>query len=169
MYSQLGLGETSQVNTLTKLMTDKRLKTVCCGVFQTLLLLDDGQLLVQGFGSGASFRERRVLMKDKTIKRIACGDSYCLVERGEGEILLLRVDITNPNRNLVVEKTLLEKANVAILLQGKFWAFEEWTPQNHSKFPKSFKERVINTLLCLKTKNIRVPKYVLFIIFKQSK
>ena len=57
------------------------------------------------------------------------------------------------------------------VILGNDFRVREWSPKNHSSFAISFKNRILS--LCLvfkriqKTKNIKIPKFVLFEIFKK--
>ena len=137
-----------------------------------MILLEDGQLL--GFGearglgmkasfSGDSVTQPSLLMKDNTIKTISCGLNFTLVQTMNGQLFHFKGEM---GQDSIVNKTLVMKdPSIKFIQQRNF--VDEWKPENHQSCSNSFKEIVLNLLLCLKIQAIKVPKFVFFIIVRQ--
>jgi len=88
------------------------------------------------------------------------GDMFGFGENSDGELGLGHTDnISRPS---------LVMTDVA-QLQGN--RPQIWSPENHSNFSRQFKDRILYFLLVHKRKlqytKLRIPKFVLYMIFKQ--
>ena len=137
-----------------------------------MILLEDGQFL--GFGQtpgiGIKFDQFRIgtlhpslLVKDNTIKRISCGHDFTLLQTVNGDVFSFRG--VHEEGSVVAKTWVMKDASVKFIQQRNF--IDEWTPGTHQNCPKEFKEIVLNLLLCLKIQEIKVPKFVFFILVKQ--
>ena len=169
LESQLGTGDKKdQLENPVLSIKYKKILSVCCGEYHSVILLEDGQLL--GFGDargleiktyGFSILQPSLLMKDNTIKTISCGADFTLAQTMNGEVFHPVSQIWKKSRKNI----LMKDASIKFIQQKNF--IDEWIPENHQNCSNQFKEIVFNFLLCLKMQRIKVPKFVFFIIVRQ--
>jgi len=97
--SQLGLGHNITFTYEPMLlMTDLEIKLICCGDCHSMVLKNNGELLVFGFNSkgrlgfGDCINEHvripTLLMKDSKIKSICCGAGHSMILKNNGEVFV---------------------------------------------------------------------------------
>lgn len=164
------------------------IKSISCGDNHTLVLTDKYELY--GFGCNAygqlnqgespcyhkdhynelstcccdhdnDLHEPTLLMIDNTIKYIKCfrDASYIYKENGE----LWHFGENNFNLTLIYNELPLR------FIEDQYIHLD-WTPNNHTRYPRSFKNNIKLFLLCLKQfyieTQVKIPKFVLFEIIK---
>ena len=95
-YGQLGLGDTTNRNTFTKIITNiDNIKSVYCGYFHTFILKNDGTLWGCGYNAygqlGLGDTDNRntftqVTTNTHDIKSIYCGDGYTFILKNDGTL-----------------------------------------------------------------------------------
>ena len=95
-YGQLGLGDTTNRNTFTQIVTNTDdIKSVYCGGYHTLILKNDGTLWNCGFNDcgqlGLGDTTNRVTFTQITtnadnIKQVCCGVSHTLILKNDGTL-----------------------------------------------------------------------------------
>ena len=93
---QLGLGHhTESVNVPTLLVNDPNIKNIICGDEYTIILRDNGDIIVfgsnsmgqLGLGDICEIKVPTLLMNDPNIKTISCGSVHTIIYKNNGDVI----------------------------------------------------------------------------------
>ena len=130
---------------------------------------DDGQL---GLRHDDDQNRPTLLMQGISIHQITCGYYNTIILQENGDAIAFGY---NHDRQLGLGHNKNQNSPVlviqnAILLSGFQWP-NKWSPENHHKFGVTFRQNVYTFLLIHKRNQmntgLKIPKFVLFEIFKQ--
>ena len=131
---------------------------------------DYGQL---GLGHNNHINKPTLLMQDPTIKSICCGYSHSMILKENGELFVFGGNSYGQlgfGHNNAINKPTLLMTNKTINFHQIQQTSIIWNHNNHTFYPKEFKERIYTFTLYLKRNQVntklKIPKFVLFEIIK---
>ena len=149
------LGNNDDQNKPVLLMKDDQIKQICCGCFHSLIYKKNGELLVF-----CRHDDGQLGLGNKKNGELWSFGHNCLGQLGQlalgnkedinKPVLLCR----DPSIKFIMDK------NVELI----------WNPDNHTYYPKQFKDKIYYLILFLKRNQIqtglKIPKFVIFEIIK---
>ena len=180
-YGQLGLGHNNNINKPTLLMQDPTIKSISHGYHHSMILKENGELFVFGYnkygqlglGHNNNINKPTLLMQDPTIKSICCGSYYSMILKENGELFVFGGNSYGQlgfGHNNAINKPTLLMTNKSINFHQIQQTSIIWNHNNHTFYPKEFKERISTFTLYLKRNQVntklKIPKFVLFEIIK---
>ena len=152
-------------------MKDESIKQISTAYNHTLILKENGDVI--GFGSNENQKlvqseetiAPKTILSGSNVKQVFCcsGISFFLYNDGS---LLMNGRISG---EVFHSRLLLSNSSIKYFNETQI---NEWSPVNHHLFSRSFKQSTHCFVCCLKRinqkNNLKLPKYLLFMIVKFS-
>jgi len=179
----LGIGDYKNINVPTFLTKIPEIKSIQCGLRHTMILKNNGELLVCGDNRSGQLGleveqndtvcKLTKLMKDTNVKSICCRGDYSMILKNNGELYAFG---DNTYGQLGLEKDELNIHTPTLILTNSTINLQEqqiqimWKHHNHIHYSTKFKQRIDTFMFFLKrnymSTGLKIPKFVVFEIIK---
>ena len=169
---RLGFADSKRRKTPTLLLKDESIKQISTAYNHTLILKENGDVL--GFGSNGNQKlvqskeitlTPQTVLNESNLKQVFSTYHASFFLNNDGSISMRGKFSEIDNKNhLLIQNSSIKYFNETQI--------NEWSPENHHLFSRSFKQSTLCFVCCLKRinqkYNLKLPKYLLFMIVKFS-